>query len=213
MRRLLPLTVSEGARPTLVRVFEGEFQLGLVVLAGSRAGATALAAAHTAKHGAEEVRKIGPAEWVVAALGVLRPVEAAAAAGGAAARAGLLVALPVCPQLVVLLALVVVAEYFVGLVDFLEFAFRLRVIGVHIRMVLAGQLAVGLLDLVLGGRLLDAQRFVVVLVVHGCQKGKKREGKSRYQPPANRLSGFETNTSDVGLPAQLPRKKSAGFVV
>ena len=63
---------------------------------------------------------------------------------------------------VVLLALVGVAEHVVGLGDLLEALLGLLVVGVAVGVVLARELAVGLLDL-LGSRLLvDAERLVVV---------------------------------------------------
>ena len=58
---------------------------------------------------------------------------------------------PIGPQLVVLFALLGVAEHLVGLVDFLEFFLRpLFVLG-HVGMVLAGQFAKGLADVVVAG--------------------------------------------------------------
>src|SRR6185503_10393634 len=63
---------------------------------------------------------------------------------------------------VVLLALVRIAEHVVGLGDRLEALLGPRV-GVRVRVVLARELAVGLLDVLLGGLLVDPQRLVVVL--------------------------------------------------
>ncbi len=61
----------------------------------------------------------------------------------------LVVLLPVSPQLVVLCALLWVREHLVGLVDLLELLLGRLVVGIHVGMVLAGQLAVGLAHLVL----------------------------------------------------------------
>src|SRR3954470_7000300 len=82
------------------------------------------------------------------------------------ARRHVLVGAPVGAELVVLAALVGVAEHLVGFVDLLEARFGHLVPGVHVRVVLAGQLAVGLLDLLVGGRLGEPQRRVIVLEVH-----------------------------------------------
>ena len=59
-----------------------------------------------------------------------------------------------------------VVEHIEGGLDFLEFLDRLRVVRVHVGMVLACQLPVGLLDIGLGGVASDAKRFVIV-VCHG----------------------------------------------
>src|SRR5262249_29137828 len=59
-----------------------------------------------------------------------------------------------------------IAEYLIGLVDFLEACLRRLVAGIHVRMVLAGQLPVGLLQLLVGGGLGHAERGIVVLEFH-----------------------------------------------
>ena len=64
---------------------------------------------------------------------------------------------------VVLLALLGVRERVVGLLDRLEAVLGLRVVGVAVGMVLAGQLAVGLLDLLRGGVPGDPEHVVEVL--------------------------------------------------
>ncbi len=55
-----------------------------------------------------------------------------------------------------------VVEHIEGGLDFLEFLDSLRIIRVHVRMVLACQLPVGLLDIGRGGVAGDAERFVIV---------------------------------------------------
>src|SRR5262249_26695908 len=57
---------------------------------------------------------------------------------------------------------VLVTEDVVGLLHFLEARGGLLIAGVAVGVVLAGQLAVGLADLVFGGLPLDAQHFVIV---------------------------------------------------
>src|SRR6266567_1499691 len=59
-------------------------------------------------------------------------------------------------------ALVRVGEHGVGFADFLEFVFRVRIIGIAVRMKLQRQLAVGALELLLRDRAGHAQHFVVV---------------------------------------------------
>src|SRR5882757_177780 len=87
--------------------------------------------------------------------------EAGSAAEVAASRAA---AGEQCAGLVVLLALVLVGEDVVGLGHVLELGFGLGVARVLVRVQLAGQLAVRLLDVGGRGVLGDAQRLVVVLL-------------------------------------------------
>ena len=66
---------------------------------------------------------------------------------------------------VVAFALFLIAQYFIGFIDFFEFFFGglfLMVAGVEIRMVLAGQFPVRLLQLVVGDVPIDTERFVVI---------------------------------------------------
>ena len=105
-------------------------------------------------------------ELLVARAGAI----AAEAAGETAATrrrtepaAGLL---PIRAEFVVFFALLRIAEDLVGLVDLFEFFLgRFFVLG-QIGMVLAGQLAEGLLDFVSGGRFGHADRLVVVAEFH-----------------------------------------------
>src|SRR5204862_7176507 len=62
-------------------------------------------------------------------------------------------------------ALVLVLQRLVGLGDLLEALLGVRLLG-DVRVVLARELAVGLLDLVVRGPARDAERLVVVLVLH-----------------------------------------------
>ena len=59
-------------------------------------------------------------------------------------------------------ALVRVGEHGVGFADFLEFIFRVRIVGIAIRMKLQRQLAIGALQFLLRDRAGHAQHFVVV---------------------------------------------------
>jgi hypothetical protein len=80
--------------------------------------------------------------------------------------AGLLVHPPVRAQLVVLLPLVRIAQDFVRLVDLLELALRRLVARINVRVILARELPVRLLDFFPGRRFGDAERGVVVPEFH-----------------------------------------------
>jgi hypothetical protein len=58
-----------------------------------------------------------------------------------------------------------VGEDLVGFLGFLELLLRFRVVRIAVGMVLHGQLAVGLLDLVVRGVAIDAEDFVVVALL------------------------------------------------
>ena len=59
-----------------------------------------------------------------------------------------------------------VAQHLIGLVDFLELFLGLFIARVAVRMVLHGQLAISLADLVRLGRAFQSQDLVIVFVVH-----------------------------------------------
>src|SRR5262249_26327497 len=82
--------------------------------------------------------------------------------------AALLVAVPVPPEAIVLLALALVGQHLVRLVDLFELGLGLFVAGVDIWVILAGQLSICLLYLSLTHAPLDAQRLIIVLIVHSC---------------------------------------------
>ena len=75
-------------------------------------------------------------------------------------------ALPVSTELIVLLALLGIAQHVVRFVDLLEALGRLRVIGIAVGMVLLRQPAERLLDVVGGRRLGDTEDLIVVLAGH-----------------------------------------------
>src|SRR5690606_21585691 len=102
------------------RVADGQAQLGVDVGAASLARATcacaAVAGAHVvAEHAGKEVGESAAAEDALEILGV-HGLPAAALG-----RAEVLAVLPVLAELVVLGALIGVGQYFLGLVDALEF--------------------------------------------------------------------------------------------
>ena len=84
-----------------------------------------------------------------------------ALAGGGARGARKLV--PVVAEAVVELALFGVFEGFVGFADLFEPAFGLGVVGIDVRMVLAGETPIGAFDLLFVGFAVDAEDFVIVL--------------------------------------------------
>lgn len=71
----------------------------------------------------------------------------------------------VAAQLIVGGAFVRVLERFIGLPDFLEFFFGIGFFG-NVRVILVGELAVSLLDLLGAGVSRNAQNLVIVLVFH-----------------------------------------------
>ena len=94
---------------------------------------------------------------------VLLEQHTAAEAARAAAVLGRIVGVnPGKAVLVVELALLLIGEHLVRLVDLLELFLGFLVAGVVVRVVLHGQLAVSLLDLRIGGRLGYTQHFVVI---------------------------------------------------
>src|SRR5437660_817702 len=71
---------------------------------------------------------------------------------------------PVAAQLVVLLPFVGIAQHVVRFVDLLEAVRRLRLVGVTVGMVLLGESAKRLLDLVRGRRLGHAESLIIILL-------------------------------------------------
>jgi hypothetical protein len=80
-------------------------------------------------------------------------------------RTELLTRSPVAPQLVVSLSLLRILEHFVRLLNFLEALLGVRFFA-HIRMKLAGELAIGPPDFIRGRLPLDTEYLVIVLVFH-----------------------------------------------
>src|SRR5687767_3786417 len=178
-------------RRAVERVVERQVELVLDVAAGPLTGACTprpaagtleASAAAPAKEGREEVReRAGVPEHLLHLFLGHRPVAAARRTAdvdvplpgertaGATGGAGLFVLAPVRAQLVVLFPLGGVAEDFVGLVDLLELRLRGFVARVHVRVILPRQLPEGLLDLLFGSGLGDAERGVVVLEFHDLQ--------------------------------------------
>jgi hypothetical protein len=70
------------------------------------------------------------------------------------------------PELVVDRALLRVAQDLVGLLRFLEFMFRIRIVGIAVRVVFHGEAAIGLLDIHLRRVSLQLEERVVILLRH-----------------------------------------------
>src|SRR5262249_50850104 len=104
------------------------------------------------------------------------------------ARGGLrgLRLLPVVAVPVVLLALLGVGEDLVSFADLLEASLGGRVAGIQVWMVLTGQLAIGLPDVLVGRRAGHAENPVVVLL--GCCHGPSPPGRRARRGPRPRFS-------------------------
>src|SRR6266851_3097970 len=77
--------------------------------------------------------------------------------------------LPITAELVIFLALLRVTDYLVGLVDLLEFALRVLIVGIYVGMIFARELAEGRFDRGLRRAPIHAEGFVVVAEFHrGC---------------------------------------------
>ena len=142
-----------GAESSLLK---GHFDPGVHVLAPSGcvgAGPAAAESAATAENVAENV-----AEVTETAESAATKSTAAVACVEIGIHAGMAV-------LVIAAALVVVGQHFVGLAHFLELGFCLRIVGVPVRMVLHGLLAVGPLYLISAGALFHAQHFIKIALV------------------------------------------------
>ena len=76
-------------------------------------------------------------------------------------------------------ALVGVGEHGIGLADFFELFFRVRIIRIAVGMVLQRQLAIGALEFDLGDRAGHAQHFVVIAF---CVRGQDKNLSSKKDP-------------------------------
>src|SRR5690606_25726694 len=130
-------------------LLQGDFQRILEIGA-----AVHLRAAATApRGGAEDL-----AEDVAERVGEAAP-HATAHAGGVRVDAGMAIA-------VIGGALLLVAQDFIGFLDFLELFLGVFAVRIAVRMVLHGQLPVGLLQFIVRGVLRHAQDFVVIAFCH-----------------------------------------------
>ncbi len=179
--RQAAITDLHDALRAVIGFFERDLRRDFEVIAGHRPAGRALALEpavapkSAAENVAEEVgeriaaacaevrvAELDPVAARLLACGPARPIEPARLAAHARP---LLVALP---QLVIFLALVLVGEDLIGLVNFLKALFRLRVAGIHVRVILARQFAIRFADVFVGGRPVHAKQFVVIRIIHRC---------------------------------------------
>src|SRR5262249_47458300 len=148
------LALDAALRQLLERERDGH----LVVLARNLEIAPAEAAAEPASaERLEQVRQVDAAE-----VGFLLSAAAAPKAAEPVRRRPKVLSRAVAAEAVVGGALLLVLQRLVGLGHLLELLLGVRLLG-DVRVVLARELAVGLLDLVVGGAALDTEGLVVVL--------------------------------------------------
>ena len=123
-------------------------------------------ASHSAKQSFEEVAERASRFARASASEEVFHIDGAAKAAARASpvrrRGEIRAVLPIRSKLVVLPALVRVAEDFVRFLDFFELLFGLFVVRVQVRMVFAGELAVCLLEFVFLGGSRNTEDFVVI---------------------------------------------------
>ena len=144
-----------GDADGLLGAARGFFQRDLEVVAQVGAAIDVRASAATAARAAKQV-----AEDVAEGVGKAA-LEALRAGACAHRRVDAGVAVAVVGGL-----LLRVGEHLVGLLGLLEFLFRVLAVRIAVRVVLHGQLAVGLLDLVVASVAIDAEDFVVIPFGH-----------------------------------------------
>ena len=118
----------------------------------ARASSAASAAEHIAesKDVAEDVLNIGEARRIESAAAIARDSSVAEA--------------------VIASTLLRVSQHRVGFAALFELLFRIRIVGIAVGMALHRQLAVGALDLLVGGGAAHAQDFVIVAFFFGSQR-------------------------------------------
>jgi len=162
-------------RCLLKRNFEVVAQVGAAIDAGASAATATAAAEDLVEDAAEGVAKTAATATAHASLGI-NPGVAVLIVGG---------------------ALVAIGEDLVGLFGFLEVLFRFGIVRIAVRVVFHGQLAVGLLDLVVAGVTIDAEDFVKVFF--GCHdqltlcsvfKDGRPSASERLRTPLGLVSGL-----------------------
>ena len=155
---------ARGASEGLFKVYEDRRMMVLAarVVLSSAAG-RGFTPAHSSKQRFEEITRCraGAFRWPASEFKSGVPIGR---------RSEFLALLPVVTQLIIGGALFRVAQRGVGLADFLELRLSRRIL-VDIGVVLAGELAVGALDLVLRRAFLEAQNPVVVFELHEVSHG------------------------------------------
>ena len=153
--------------------------------------------------GATKTAASGPAATAKTAQQVVdEVVEVAVAAEiNIAAAAGPASLVPVLAELFVAAALIGIGEHLVGLADLLELRLRLLVIGIDIRVVLAGQLAEGPLHRIGVGAPLQAQHLEVIAISTGSHRGVG--GERSMAPPLSQLKRPRWGAAMGGRPNAL----------
>jgi len=117
------------------------------------------------------LRKLSiPAEVVPTASGTRTNLEILEDGGIESRRSSRAAADAGVAEAVIQAAFFAIGEDGVGFRDLFEFFFRVGIIGIAVRMVHHRQLAIGALDLNIGGRAGDAEYFVKVAFCISCQK-------------------------------------------
>src|SRR6185295_2749513 len=124
-------------------------------------------------------------------------------------RSGLARVLPRRAELVVLLALLRILQDLVGLADLLELELGLGVL-VHVRVVLARQLPVRLLNVLLAGVFLDPQRRVIVLVVQRLPPVREPSRSTNLEVRGLTLSAQHSHCRTEGSGRPFPYRNEAG---
>src|SRR5208337_1721644 len=168
---------------------------GIELEAGKPARRAAAAASATASRAPAAAEKLREEIAEVAAAEVRAPAASRAGRGllpSVAAHHLFLrhAMLPVGAKLVVLLALVGVTDDLVGLIQFLEFSLGFLVVGIDVGMELAGELAIGALDLRVARLAINSENFVVVAKVH--------QGYSVQDLPVLSCYSQSISQSDIG---------------
>ena len=135
--------------------FEGVFQADFHVEPQVRAlpgGLAAFAVHHFAEHFFEQVRE--PAAAAEIEVETARSLTAAVVFKGGMAEA------------VIGGALLIVLQDVIGFVQFLEIVRRFRVVGIAVRMVLHGQFAVSLFQLIRRRAAFDPQNLIIIFFAH-----------------------------------------------
>jgi hypothetical protein len=160
-------TQLDGARAAAVGVLEVDLDAGDVVLSGGcEAAGVPRATGRTAERAAraEQLREeVAELAGLLAAEFAARELKALAPVGR---RTEVLALAPVGTELVVGGALLRVLQHLVRFLEFLELLLCVPLLA-HVGMVLAGELAIGALDLVLARGARHPHDLVVVLEAHG----------------------------------------------
>ena len=184
-RAALGLRHGDADLGAVDRLVEAEADLGFEVAAAHLLRLRPAAAAAAAEEVGEDVAEVDAAEAAAGTAGPNGPPPP----GPPPPKP------PNIPPGVVLLALLGIGERVVGALDLLELLLRRRVVGVAVRVVLARQLPVRLLDLLLGGLLGDARA--------PC-RARQPTAPTRSPPPAPAGS----TARRAGSPSASPRRPS-----